>query len=189
MIEEPTGITHTLAEQHSPMVTRPESVGLSSSRLETMDRFLKGRYIDTGKLPNARTVIARRGEVAHFGVQGFAEVERKKPLSEDTLFRIYSMTKPVTSVAFMMLVEQGLVALDDPVHRFIPEWRNLGVYDAGFMETFRTHRPKRPMLIVDLLRHTSGLTYGFQQCTNVDAAYRKLKMGEIEKFGTLDYMV
>jgi CubicO group peptidase (beta-lactamase class C family) len=171
------------------MVTRPESVGLSSSRLETMDRFIKERYLDSGKLPGALTLIARRDEVAHLSVQGFADVERNKPLSEDTLFRIYSMTKPITSVAFMMLVEQGLVALDDPVHRFIPEWRDLAVYDAGFMETFRTHRPKRPMLMVDLLRHTSGLTYGFQQRTNVDAAYRKLKLGEIEKFGTLDYMV
>jgi CubicO group peptidase (beta-lactamase class C family) len=82
-----------------------------------------------------------------------------------------------------------LVALDDPVHKFIPAWKDLGVYQAGFMETFRTVRPNRPMLIVDLLRHTSGLTYGFQQSTNVDAAYRKLKIGEIEKHGTLDYMV
>src|ERR1700682_6305471 len=142
MLEGATGTTHTRAEQHSPMVTRPESVGLSSSRLETMDRFLKERYIDTGKLPNALTLIARKGEVAHLGIQGFADVERKKPLSEDTLFRIYSMTKPITSVAFMMLVEQGLVALDDPVQRFIPEWRNLGVYDDGFMETFRPEKPQ-----------------------------------------------
>src|SRR5213075_291488 len=94
-----------------------------------------------------------------------------------------------TSVAFMMLVEQGLVALDDPVHRVIPEWKNLGVYNGGFMDTFQTKRVNRPMLMVDLLRHTSGLTYGFQQRTNVDAAYRKFKLGEIEKFGSLDYMV
>src|SRR5258706_7906134 len=159
------------------MVTRPEAVGLSSSRLETMDRFLKERYIDTGKLPGAMTLVARKGEVAHLGIQGFADVERKKPLAEDTLFRIYSMTKPITSVAFMMLVEQGLVALDDPVHRVIPEWKNLGVYNGGFMETYRIERPARPMLMIDLLRHTSGLTYGFQQSTNVDAGYRKLKVG------------
>jgi CubicO group peptidase (beta-lactamase class C family) len=99
------------------------------------------------------------------------------------------MTKPITSVAFMQLVEQGLVALDDPVHKFIPTWKDLGVYQAGFMETFRTKRPDRPMLVVDLLRHTSGLTYGFQQSTNVDAAYRKFKLGEIEKHGSLDYMI
>jgi CubicO group peptidase (beta-lactamase class C family) len=134
-------------------------------------------------------MIWRKGETAHFNVQGLADVERKKPLCEDTIFRIYSMTKPITSVAFMMLVEQGLVALDDPVHRFIPEWKDLAVYSAGTNPAFMTKRTNRPMLMVDLLRHTSGLTYGFQQRTNVDAAYRDLKLGEIEKYGTLDYMV
>jgi CubicO group peptidase (beta-lactamase class C family) len=89
----------------------------------------------------------------------------------------------------MMLVEQGLVALDDPVHRFIPEWKNLGVYQNRLGGSFKTTPPKRPMLMVDLLRHTSGLTYGFQERTAVDAAYRKHKIGEIEKHGTLDSMV
>jgi CubicO group peptidase (beta-lactamase class C family) len=140
-------------------------------------------------MPGALTLVWRRGEIAHFSAIGMADVERKKTLKEDTIFRIYSMTKPVTSVAFMMLIEQGLIALDDPVHRYIPEWRDLGVYQGGFLETFRTKRPERPMLIVDLMRHTSGLTYGFQQSTNVDAAYRKHKLGEIEKHGTLEYMV
>jgi CubicO group peptidase (beta-lactamase class C family) len=88
-----------------------------------------------------------------------------------------------------MLVEEGRIALDDPVHRHIPKWRDLGVYSAGFMETFRTKPPERPMLVVDLLRHTSGLTYGFQQRTNVDAAYRKLQIGELERRGTLDSMI
>lgn len=171
------------------MSVRAETVGLSSSRLESIDRFVQHKYLDTGRMPGALTLVARRGEVAHFSAIGMADVERKKPVREDTIFRIYSMTKPVTSVAFMMLVEQGLVALDDPVHRVIPAWKDLGVYQGGFMETFRTKCPDRPMLIVDLLRHTSGLTYGFQQSTNVDAAYRKLKIGEIEKRGTLDEMV
>src|SRR5262249_11835168 len=111
----------------------------------------------------------------------------QEPVHEDTIFRIYSMTKPITSVAFMMLVEEGLVALDTPVHHLIPEWKNLGVYQGGFMETFRTQAVERPMLVIDLLRHTSGLTYGFQQTTNVDAAYRKLKVGE-RPDGTLDTM-
>jgi CubicO group peptidase (beta-lactamase class C family) len=99
------------------------------------------------------------------------------------------MTKPITTVAFMMLVEQGLVALDTPVHTLIPEWKELGVYQGGFLGTFRARRPDRPMLVVDLLRHTSGLTYGFQLSTNVDAAYRKLEIGEGEKQGTLDDMI
>jgi CubicO group peptidase (beta-lactamase class C family) len=171
------------------MSARPEVVGLSSTRLETIDTFVQRKYLDTGRLPGALTLVYRRGEVAHFSAIGMADVERKKPLKEDTIFRIYSMTKPITSIAFMMMVEQGLVALDDPVHKYIPAWKDLGVFAGGFMQTFRTKRCERPMLIIDLLRHTSGLTYGFQESTNVDAAYRKLKIGEIEKNGTLDSMV
>jgi CubicO group peptidase (beta-lactamase class C family) len=168
---------------------KAKAAGISPARLATLDRFLQTRYIDSGKIPGALVLIARRGELAHFSALGMADLERKRPVREDTIFRAYSMTKPITSVAFMTLVEQGLVALDDPVHRVIPEWKDLGVYEGGFMETFRTSRPARPMLIIDLLRHTSGLTYGFQQSTNVDAAYRKLKIGEREKGATLDTMI
>jgi CubicO group peptidase (beta-lactamase class C family) len=99
------------------------------------------------------------------------------------------MTKPITSIAFMMLVEEGRVAIDEPVHRYIPEWNNLGVFVAGSNPAFLTRPPSRPMQIVDLLRHTSGLTYGFQQRTNVDAAYREQKIGEVEKAGTLQSMI
>ena len=134
-------------------------------------------------------MVARRGEVAHFSALGMANVDRKTPVREDTIFRLYSMTKPLTSVAFMMLVEQGLVALDEPVHNVIPEWKDLGVYQGGFMETYRTSAPERPMLMIDLLRHTSGLTYGFQQTTNVDAGYRKLQVGERIGGATLDDMI
>ncbi len=167
----------------------PKAAGLSPARLETLDRFIQSRYIDSGKIPGALTLIARRGEVAHFRALGMADVERKKPLREDTIFRLYSMTKPLTSVAFMMLVEQGLTALDEPVHSVIPEWKDLEVYQGGFMETYRATRPARPMLMIDLLRHTSGLTYGFQQTTNVDAGYRKLQVGERAAGETLDGMI
>lgn len=171
------------------MSARPEAVGMSSKRLENIDSFVQRKYLDTGRMPGALSLVWRKGEVAHLSAIGMADVERKKKLSEDTIFRIYSMTKPVTSVATMMLFEQGLIALDDPVHKFIPEWKDLGVYNGGFMETFRTKRTERPMQVIDLLRHTSGLTYGFQQSTNVDAAYRKVKIGEIEKHGTLEEMI
>ena len=159
------------------MSHRPESVGLNAARLKRIDDYFQEHYVGPGKLPGASILVSRRGQTAHFGVVGKADIERATPLKEDTIFRIYSMTKPLTSVLFMMLVEEGKVALDDPVHRFIPEWRNLGVYQAGFMETFRTTPCKRPMQMVDLLRHTSGLTYGFQESTNVDAAYRKHGIG------------
>lgn len=165
-------------------------VGLNPERLTRIDQFLERKYVGPGKLTGTLTLVARRGEVAHLGVQGLADVERGVRVAEDTIWRIYSMTKPITSLAFMMLVEEGLVALDDPVHRFIPEWRNLGVYAGGTHRTgFQTKRTDGPMRMVDLLRHTSGLTYGFQLRTNVDAAYRAHKIGEIEKAGDLDAFI
>jgi CubicO group peptidase (beta-lactamase class C family) len=134
-------------------------------------------------------VVYRRGKVVHSAVQGFADLERMAPMKDDTIFRIYSMTKPLTSVAFMMLFEEGRVALDEPVHKYIPGWKDLGVFQAGTAPAFLTRPPSRPMLIVDLLRHTSGLTYGFQQRSNVDAAYREMKIGEVVKAGTLESMI
>lgn len=171
------------------MSARPEAVGLSSKRLEYIDSFIQRKYLDTGLMPGALTMVWRKGEVAHFSALGMADVERKKKLAEDTIFRIYSMTKPITSIATMMLFEQGLIALDDPVHKYIPSWKDLGVFNGGTMGAFRTKRTDRPMQILDLLRHTSGLTYGFQLSTNVDAAYRSQELGMIEKSGTLDGMI
>jgi CubicO group peptidase (beta-lactamase class C family) len=98
-------------------------------------------------------------------------------MREDTIFRIYSMTKPITSVAMMMLYEHGHFQLDDPVHRFIPEWRNLGVYKIGNHPYWQTTPCQRPMTIRDLFSHTSGLTYDFMQRTNIDRAYRRLQVG------------
>ena len=159
--------------------------GLSQDRLKRIDRFLKESYIGSGKLPGAVTLVARHGEVAHFSALGSADVARGAPMATDTIFRIYSMTKAITSVAFMMLVEEGKVALDDPVEGYIPAWKGLGVFVAGIPPQCVTERTARPMQIVDLLRHTSGLTYGFQNRTNVDAAYRKLGIGEVTTQGTL----
>jgi CubicO group peptidase (beta-lactamase class C family) len=170
-------------------MSKPENVGLSSDRLARIDRFLDERYIKPGKLPCAQVKVWRGGRLAHSTLLGSADLERGKPIAEDSLFRIYSMTKPITSVAFMMLVEQGLVALDDPVAKYIPEWASLGVFDGGVIDAFRIKPCQRPMQIVDLLRHTSGLTYGFQQQSNVDAAYRKLKVSEFVDAGSLDDMI
>jgi CubicO group peptidase (beta-lactamase class C family) len=140
-------------------------------------------------------LVYRRGKVVHFASQGLADVERNVPIKDDTIFRLYSMSKPITSVAFMMLVEEGRVALDEPVAKYIPEWRNLAVYVGGMPTIgaqpdgpprFITKPTARPMQIVDLLRHTSGLTYGFQNRTSVDAAYCAMKIGDIEKGNTLE---
>jgi CubicO group peptidase (beta-lactamase class C family) len=173
----------------APTPASPEAAGMSKAAFDRIEDHLKRRYIDAGRFPGTQLLVYRRGNIVHSAVQGLADIERKTPMKDDTIFRIYSMTKPITSVAFMMLVEQGLVALDEPVHKYIPEWKNLGVFQAGTAPAFMTRPPARPMQIVDLLRHTSGLTYGFQQRSNVDAAYREKQIGAVEKAGTLDTMI
>ena len=163
--------------------------GFDAQRLARIPAFVKEHYLDTGKLANAQVLVARHGEVAHFSSQGEAR-EGGKPIDEGSLFRIASMTKPVTSIAFMMLLEEGLVALDTPVHRVLPEFKGLAVYNGGGAGVpFMTKPLDRPMLMVDLLRHTSGLTYGFQNRTNVDAAYRAGKLENWHGNLTLDEFV
>lgn len=162
----------------------PETQGFSAERLKRIDRFLRERYVEPGRIPCAQLIVARRGETVHQSVLGQQDPERGVRLADDTVFRIYSMTKPVTSVALMSLVEEGLIALDDPVARHIPEWASLGVFQAGVPGGFLTTSPERPMQVVDLLRHTSGLTYSFQYRSNVDAAYRQLDLERIH--GGLD---
>jgi CubicO group peptidase (beta-lactamase class C family) len=167
-----------------------DTLGFSPARLGRIEAFMAEKYVKPGRLPGTLTMVARHGDIAHLGLTGHADVERGTPLAEDTIFRIYSMTKPVTSVALMMLVEEGRIALDDPVHRYIPEWKNLGAFVAGTHKLgFQTSPLKRPMQVVDLLRHTAGLTYGFQLRSNVDEAYRCERIGEVEKAGTLAGMI
>ena len=163
--------------------------GFDASRLERIDAFLKERYLDSGKLPHAQLLLARDGEIGHFSHQGAAR-EGGAPVNEGTLFRIASMTKPITSVAFMMLVEEAKVALDTPVHHVLPEFKGLGVYAGGGGGVpFATRPTAEPMRMVDLLRHTSGLTYSFQNRSNVDAAYRESKMEGWHGNLTLDEFV
>lgn len=164
--------------------TMPAADRFDPARLARIDTFLKERYLDSGKLPNTQLLIAHRGELAHFSSQGTAR-EGGKAIDEASLFRIASMTKPVTSIAFMMLVEEGMVAIDTPVHHVLPEFKGLGVYNGGGGGVpFQTKPTAEPMRMLDLLRHTSGLTYGFQNRTNIDAAYRE---GKLESWhGNLD---
>jgi CubicO group peptidase (beta-lactamase class C family) len=157
-------------------IAEPAAHGFDASRLAAIDALLQSRYIESGKLPNAQLLIARDGEIVHFSNAGAAR-EGGKAVDEGSLFRIASMTKPITSVAFMMLVEQGLVAVDTPVHHVLPEFKDIGVYDGGGGGVpFVTKPTTEPMRMVDLLRHTSGLTYSFQNRSNVDAAYREGKI-------------
>ena len=165
-------------------IAKPESQGFDASRLARIDAFLQERYVDSGKLPNAPWLVGRNGEIVHFAILGTAR-EGGKTIDESSLFRIASMTKPVTSIAFMMLVEEGKVAVDTPVHHVIPEFKGLGVFNGGGAGVpFQTKPTGEPMRMIDLLRHTSGLTYSFQNRSNVDAAYRE---GKIENWhGNLD---
>lgn len=160
-------------------IAKPAAHGFDASRLAAIDTLLQTRYVDSGKLPNAQLLIARDGEIVHFSNAGAAR-EGGKAVDEASLFRIASMTKPITSVAFMMLVEQGLVAVDTPVHHVLPEFKDIAVYNGGGGGVpFVTKPTAEPMRMVDLLRHTSGLTYSFQNRSNVDAAYRE---GKIESW-------
>ena len=173
-----------------------QTLGFSSARLSTVDRVMKERYVDSGLLPGILTQICRRGEIVHTGLSGVMDIERATPMREDALFRIYSMTKPITAVALMMLVEEGKLGLDDDVHVHIPSWKNLRVYASGMPSLvantagqFITTPPKRRMKVIDLVTHTSGLTYGFMSRTSVDAAYRHQKIGDFQTPGGLDAFV
>jgi CubicO group peptidase (beta-lactamase class C family) len=174
---------------------RTESIGLSASRLARVDEIMTRRYVETGRLPGLLTMVYRRGELAHLGMAGHIDLERGKPMREDAIFRIYSMTKPITSVALMMLVEEGLIGLDDDVATHIPAWKNLGVYATGLPSlvgastAFMTTPVARPMKVVDLVTHTAGLTYGFMNRTNVDAAYRRVDVHGRNTEGGLDAMI
>jgi CubicO group peptidase (beta-lactamase class C family) len=171
----------------------PESVGLSRERLDRLDRALTEKYVETGLLPGFLVHVFRRGQLAHTGMAGQIDLERGKPVREDAIFRIYSMTKPITAVALMMLVEEGRIALDDEVQKLIPSWSNQRVYVSGIPSLttggagqFITAPPKRPMKVIDLATHTSGLTYGFLMRTAVDAEYRRLKICDFQTSGGLD---
>ena len=171
------------------MLVKPEEVGLSSPRLARIREHFQ-RYIDAGQLAGTVTLVARRGRLAYLESQGHLEIERRRPMSADAVFRIYSMTKPIATVGLMMLYEQGRLQLDDPVHRFIPSWKGLQVFVSGNHPTFKTVSVERPMTVRDLLTHTSGLTYGFMERTNVDAAYRKLGIADTGRPAyTLQHMI
>jgi CubicO group peptidase (beta-lactamase class C family) len=151
--------------------------GFDPARLRRVEAFLADQYLASGRLPHAQLLIARDGRIAHFTSQGAARLGADAPIDETSIFRIASMTKPITSVGFMMLMEEGRVALDTPVHHVLPEFAGLGVYAGGGGGVpFVTRPPAEPMRMLDLLRHTSGLTYGFQYRGNVDAAYRALDL-------------
>ena len=156
-------------------VVSPEEVGFSSDRLDRVNQLVQG-YVDEGKLAGAVTMLSREGEVFHFESHGWADIDRGLPMENDSIFRIYSMTKPITSVAVMMLYEEGHFSLDDPVGKFIPELGRMKVYDGMGERGMRLVEQDRPITIRHLLTHTSGLSMGSHKDSPVEEQYRQSDM-------------
>ncbi len=171
-----------LAALADPLPTAtPESVGLSEERLGRITEALKAS-IAKGDIPGAVLLISRKGKVAYFEAMGSLDPEKKTPMTKDGIFRIYSMTKPIATVAAMMLLEEGKLGLSDPVAKYIPAFKDVKVGEekpgADGKPTLELVVPKRAMTIQDLMRHSSGLTYGFFGEGLVKKAYLEAKLGE-----------
>ena len=160
------------------MKVDPNSAGFCDHRLERVSEHLEQNYINPGKIPGCQVLIGRRGHVAYFRSFGFADKEREVAVRDDTIFRIYSMTKPITSIALMMLFEEGRLQLTDPVYKFIPSWKNQRVWVKGEGKSMELRSPSEPVSIAHLLSHTSGLTYGeslFPSDHPVDKLYGSIR--------------
>jgi CubicO group peptidase (beta-lactamase class C family) len=160
---------------HDP--TDPHEVGLNADRLAAMPAYFKTNYIDTGKVPCMGLLVSRGGQIAHESYTGSTEMGGKEAISAETIFRIYSMTKPITTLAIMMLLEECKIRLDHPVSRYIPEYKNAMVWDGGTAAAPKLRKPDREMTVLDLVTHTSGLTYGFLFQDETDEIYRNSKVG------------
>jgi CubicO group peptidase (beta-lactamase class C family) len=150
----------------------PGEVGLDPDRLDRLDRYFR-RYVDDGRLPGWLIAVSRHGRLAHVSCYGSRDVEAGLPVETSTLWRIFSMTKPVTSVAAMMLYEEGAFELTDPVSAFIPSFADVRVYAGGSDARPLTVPAAEPVRIWHLMTHTSGLTYGFHRTHPVDGRYRE----------------
>lgn len=149
----------------------PGEAGLDGRALVRLDQHF-AHHVDKGRLPGFLVSVSRAGKVAHLTCEGLRDRAAGLPVEPDTLWRIYSMTKPVTSVAALILVEEGRLSLDDPVARHLPEFADPQVYESGAGPTLRTRPARQPMLVRHLLTHTSGLTFAFYHAHPVDALYR-----------------
>ncbi|MFF9220747.1 serine hydrolase domain-containing protein [Streptomyces viridosporus] len=149
----------------------PDEAGLDPGALERLDRHC-ARWVDEGRLPGFLLAVARGGRVAHLTTYGARDVAAGLPVRSDTLWRIYSMTKPVASVGALTLAEEGRLSLDDPVGRHLPAFAEPRVYEGGSGDGVRTRPAAGPLLVRHLMTHTAGLTFGFYHTHPVDALYR-----------------
>lgn len=168
-------LTTVAYSDHLPMAV-PEEVGLSAQRLLVLDQTMQG-YIDKEEMAGIVALVARHGKITYFKTYGKMSLETGQPMQKDALFRLYSMTKPITSVAVLKLFEQGIFQLNYPVELFIPAFKDIKVFDGldgdGKMKLVDQ---KRKVTILDMLRHTSGLSYGIFSNTPVDMAYREANL-------------
>ncbi|MDE2517563.1 MAG: beta-lactamase family protein [Rhodospirillales bacterium] len=150
---------------------RPESVDVDPTRLARIDAW-REQQVASGRLAGLATLMLRRGRVIHAGCAGLADRARNRPWNAETICRIYSMTKPLTSLAVLMLYEEGRFQLDDPIARFLPAFGAMRVFVGGSFGAMQTEPALRDITFRDLLTHTAGLTYGFMDSSPVDALYR-----------------
>lgn len=157
------------------MTARPEDLGFSSDRLERIADVTHS-YVDEGRLAGTSVIVARQGEIVYRDRYGMADLENDRKIEDDTIFRIYSMTKPIASIALMQLVEQGKVLLSNPVSRYIPAFKDARVFVSGTPDDYKTEEPRHPVTVHDILTHMSGLSTGFQGGI-VGEIYRKAGLG------------
>ena len=164
----------------------PEEVGLCGIRLERIGTWLQ-EQVDSGRLAGCSALVAREGKIAYHQAVGQRDVAQALPFTKDTVVRIFSMTKPITTVAAMMLYERGAFQFDDPVALYLPEFAHTPVWQGGAIN--ETEPQKDPMTVRHLMTHTSGLTYGFMQANAVDAAYREARLDDPRQVSDLAQMV
>lgn len=178
------GLSLVATVQAEPLA-RPESAGMSSARLERLDELIQ-RYVNEEKLAGAVTLVARNGRIVHLHADGYQDIESGKTMKIDSIFRLYSMTKPVTATALLMLYEQGYFQLDDPLEKYIPEFGDVMVFDGVDTDgNMKLVEPERKITIRHILTHTGGISYG-RGGDPVDRAYREagiaynsVKLGEL----------
>ena len=182
-------LSFLLSRRHKTLIKQPDpaSLGFDSQRLERITDYIYQRYVESGKLAGCQILIARHGDLAYFASLGMSDLERGIPISEDTIFRLFSLSKPITSVALMQLYEIGEFQLYDPISEVLPSWRNAEIWLSGKKPPFRKAKVERPITFFNLLTHTAGLSYGALKHP-VDGEY--LRLGIRDPFqGTLAELV